>query len=516
MKRIIAVLLSMIMLLSLCSTFAFAAENEKEPLIILRGYGTSVLYDNSTGNMVWPISDLGQKVTGIIDHYRLSKIIPKIKTNYSENLFMRVLVDAAIDEIFEPLKLNDDGTSYNPNIVAYPYNIANFETDGGTGAFVNASPKYYTYKFLKENDDYAKVITKETLCEQFVNDNGISDDMIFIFNYDLRMGQKEYANAINEFIKDVKAYTGADKVDLFGTSHGGQQTASYLSYFPEEAKASVRRAVMEAPAIGGTSLAGEIFNGNLGEGNTEIELSVIELFLNRVDPTVIQTIEKFVGLDQDLLNDTVDYLVKNYLDGFVNVMSLWDFVPSDTFDAAITYCESKGYLDPNKASDAALIAKTTDWHNMMNNYYTMFADLKDDIDLYIIANYGTSQILKHSRQSDLIIDLCNATGATVADYGTTLANGQIYDASTGFLPETTFYINGGIHGKFENDTYCMGLIKAIYNGEVESVNGSYAQDGTLNEVKKSTADTIKETTQKISKKLDKAIKNSKLFGIFSK
>lgn len=507
MKRVLALLLSLVMLLSLCSVFASAANNEpeKKVIVLLRGYATSVLYDMDNGKQVWPITDLGQKVAGIIDHYRLSKILPLIKTRYTENLFMRVLADGVMDELFAPLAVDDNGNSIN-NIKAYPYNLGNIEMARGI-----PSTKYYTYKYLQDNG-YDKVIIKEAVCDQLIA-NGYDAENIFIYNYDFRASQEEHAAAVSAFIDNVKAATGVSKVDLFGTSHGGQQVASYLSFYGY--KNDVNRAVMVAPAVGGTSVAGELLSGNLSTGATELKLSVVELFLNRVDPTVLKTVGKFVGIDQELVNDTIKYVVDNYLDSFANVKSLWDFVPNDYYAAAKAYCKSSGIITD---ANATLIAGTDTWHNTMANYRTMFKETSAKP--FIIANYGTPGILNSNNQSDLIIDLKNATGAEVADYGKTFEDGRIFKAETGFLPETTYYINGGLHGKFEEDKYCMSLLREIYNGNLDTPSAAYPISEDRQAVEKTTAeklsDAAKKLTTSLSKSLSKIAKNSKLLSAFAK
>ncbi len=481
MKKLLALLMSLVMILSITSTFALAVDsNRKVPIILLRGYGTSVLYDCTDAEnpeMVWPIANVGKKLENIIKDYRLGSVLI-----LGENCFMKALINVAVEQLFEPLALNPDGTSKNPNIKAYPYNIVGYELDAEGD---NASPLYYTYEYLTAHSEYSKVITKETLCEQFVAEVGA--DNLFIFNYDLRMGQLEYADAIDEFISDVLEYTGAEKVDLFGTSHGGQQTASYL-YFHGD-KGVVRKAVMEAPAVGGTSLAGELF---LKQEDINLPLSSIAYFLNDIDPQIIITLSKYVTWGQKILDKAVDYLVSNYLDGgFANVLSLWDFVPCDYFDEAMKHCLDVGTLDSEK--NAAIIEKTTKWHSAMADIKSGFNRAKAaGTECYIIANYGTPELLNQSSQSDLVIDIKNATGATAAPVGQTLgydgptvSSDGIVDTATCWLPDTTYIIKGGIHGKFEQDTYCMGLINDIYFGD-EPVADSYEQYGTLKEEKKPT------------------------------
>ncbi|MDO5448406.1 MAG: hypothetical protein Q4F70_02225, partial [Clostridia bacterium] len=76
-------------------------------------------------------------------------------------------------------------------------------------------------------------------------------------------------------------------------------------------------------------------------------------------------------------------------------------------------------------------------------------------------------------------------GQTLAYTSPTVSSDGIIDTATCWLPDTTYIIKGGIHGKFEKDTYCMGLINDIYFGE-ESVADTYEQYGTLQEEKSPT------------------------------
>ena len=71
----------------------------------------------------------------------------------------------------------------------------------------------------------------------------VGEDHVFTFTVDWRLGQVDAAKRLDDFIQQVKALTGHQKVNLHSISHGGQLVGFYLFYYGY--KQDVNNAVFE-------------------------------------------------------------------------------------------------------------------------------------------------------------------------------------------------------------------------------------------------------------------------------
>lgn len=135
------------------------------------------------------------------------------------------------------------------------------------------------------------------------------------------MGQVENAAKLDKFIQEVKELTGSRKVNLYGLSHGGQLTATYLYYYG--AKGDVDRAIMDAPATCGTQLVVDLFEGNI-HFDVATLIEYVEIGF-RKEYEYEWLVEAF-GFDR--LNQAFNDIIHQYLlDIVINFGSVWDFVP---------------------------------------------------------------------------------------------------------------------------------------------------------------------------------------------
>lgn len=220
------------------------------------------------------------------------------------------------------------------------------------------------------------------------------------------MGQVENAAKLDKFIQEVKELTGSRKVNLYGLSHGGQLTATYLYYYG--AKGDVDRAIMDAPAIGGTQLVVDLFEGNI-HFDVATLIEYVEIGF-RKEYEYEWLVEAF-GFDR--LNQAFNDIIHQYLlDIVINFGSVWDFVPPDKYEEFKTK-----YLDP--VENAELIAKSDEMH--YNAMAHMSEGLKRAQDagtkIAIIANTEHDIGTSTGVNSDYIIDVHSASGAYCAPFG---------------------------------------------------------------------------------------------------
>lgn len=467
MKKVLAVILSALMLFSAMSIGVMAQEEEKVPVVILQGYsGPNLAYADENGEpivvdgevqLAWPLNfdDLGTKIMALVADVTL---------NQSE------LGDAIVDvlqEYFAPLEMNPDGTSKN-NLVPYPSGAA--ATRAST---------------LIENG-MEEYIPEAALAEMAIAEVGAEN--VFGFTQDWRQSQVDSAADLDAYIQEVKEITGAEQVDLYGLSHGGQYGTSYLYYYGY--KGDVRRAMFGDPATMGTSAVGSFFTGEYVDVNLEDVITFIEHGFEYEKDW--EWLIQLLTLDDSLV-EMVNWALINtdLLEGIVLIPSLWDFVPHNYFEDALEY------VGLNAEENGKLYADTVKYHNDVSNDGLNLANTLSDLKVsgmrigYVVGSGYDSINGKYN--SDILIDTYLSSGSTCMPLGETLPEGYTkagtvcsnpnhyhispdfdIDASTGFMPDNTWYVRGQGHGMIMHDPYTKNLVHDFLWGDIENVFSSKA------------------------------------------
>lgn len=453
MKKTISVLLVIILLvLSVPISTSAKAENSY-PLIVVPGYSASYLFaveEDGSQRQIWGsfeglnivdvilanIAELGLGLGGAVIG--------------SPELLADTLSTGIVD-ILGDLAYNPEGTPV-VETVTYPND-----------------PSVTNYEYLIEEKDSMHAAEIEIMSDiaEHYGDKGFKN--IFSFQTDFRMNIVDAIENLREYIDAVLEYTGAEKVDIFAVSYGGQVTASYLNVYGAEGK--VHNAVLTVPAIGGAALAYDVMNESI----------VFD------EETLFYFLENGLMLEEDInwlmkahslgfLDELLNLLIK---DGIKDILgywgSIWDFVPAEYYDEL-----KERYLDPVK--NAALIEKSDKFHYEILPY--MSERLQNCVDngtnIYIVAGYDNPAVTGLREQSDGIIHLNGATGAVSAPFGKRYSDGykgqfssctnsehnhmspgMNVDASACYLPEQTWFISGLFHGMTWKDDYCIALCKKL-------------------------------------------------------
>ncbi len=478
MKKLLSVLLAVILAFSSIAIAVSAAE-EPVPLIILRGYsgphlayaddeGNPIYNDDGTVKKAWPLDT--DKLISDVEAALLSVATGKI-----------TLYDALV-EVFKdtlaPLEILPDGTSVY-NLIPYPSGAA------------NTSVSYIVENGLED-------CISETELIEIAKEKGLSEDEIFCFSHDWRKSQLEYAASLDNYIQEVKEITGAEKVDIFGLSHAGQYTATYFYYYGD--KCDVRKAMLANPATLGTTICGSLFTGE----ELEFDFETLMAFLQHS----LETEEDFEKLISLIPLDQLTPILNNILkepdieQGVMCIPSLWDLVPADRFDEALAYAEIRGTTvwPDGKLSDK-ILANSKVYHKTVAADGNLAAKLKeltqgtvsdigsiDRIQIGYIVGTGYGSLNGCGNNSDYVIDTYLSSGSDCAKLGETFPEGYVQanenctdpthyhmspefdiDASTGILPDSTWYINGQGHGMFIIDKYSESLITEFFWGNIVNV-----------------------------------------------
>lgn len=465
MKKVLSVVLSIIMILSALS-IGVVAKEEVVPVVILQGYsGPSLAYADENGEPIvdengeiqfaWPLNfdDLGDKIMALATDVTLN-----------QKEFGDAVVDV-LQEYFAPLEMYPDGTSKN-NLVPYP-----------SGA---AATRVST---LIENgmEDY---IPEQEVAEMAIEEVGAEN--VFGFTQDWRQSQVDSAADLDAYIQEVKEITGAEQVDLYGLSHGGQYGTTYIYYYGY--KGDVRRAMFGDPATLGTSAVGSFFTGEYVDVNLEDVIAFVEHGFEYEKDW--EWLLELLTLDESIV-EAVNWALVNtdLLEGIVLIPSLWDFVPYNYFEEALEY------VGLNAEENGKLYADTVKYHNDISNGGLNLANELSALEntgmrIGYVVGYGYSSI-NGKYNSDILIDTYLSSGSECAllgeifedgytQAGTVCNNASHYhispeyniDASTGFLPDSTWYISRQGHGMIMHDEYSKNLVHDFLWGNIKSVYSS--------------------------------------------
>ncbi|MBQ8762576.1 MAG: hypothetical protein IJZ07_00550 [Clostridia bacterium] len=464
MKKIIAAALSILIAISCCCIDVSAAEKNDDPIVLISGFLCSQLYlEYGTENeeKLWLLEM--DRVTGRIsdDLPRFLKTLAGAFVGKTDE-FGETLGEGA-QAIFEKLRFNPDGTSAY-NVSHYPNNpaISNIEYMLANGQEENM----YEVNFCK----YLSGL--------------YNPSEIFMFQYDSRLDAITLAEQLNEFINDIKDYTGSDKVRIFSLSFGGLISSTYLYLYGDS---SVSKYITSVPAIGGTDIPDKLLRGNI-----DFPISDIALFFETVLAGEGDVARWFENAELESIND----IISSASDGIMSALkywgSIWSLCTVDLYDEL-----KKDFLDPVESKE--LIEKTDKIH------YEIMPAIPDvlrkaqsnGIDVAILCSTGSELALGGDLNGDVVLPAYAVSGATCAPLGMRFSDGYAgikttcsnpehnhvspsmeVDASSAYLPENTWFVDGQYHGQYYYEEYTRSLVtKLLLTNEIKDIysNPDYPQ-----------------------------------------
>ncbi len=453
MKKFLSVILALALCLCIMTPIASAADtDEVYPIIIVPGYSSSALYkDGENGEQVhvWNI--------------QMDKIFDRIKANAVElGIGIGEWVEGDAERLAK--KVGEEFVMMFGDMAYDKYG------NSTTPLHLYHSHAYDTNtKWLNENEDgkYIHEVEIMPYVTEYLGDK--AEEWTFNFNTDFRRNTVDCAADLDRYIDDVLEYTGASKVNILAVSHGGQTSATYLSLYG--CKGKVNNAVLTVPAIGGALLA--------------YDLMINDAHLD--EQVLMQFIENGMMFEEDY-----EWLVKanelGFLDDFIYHLvpyakqvigawgSIWDFIPTNKYE----------YVKENFATqeliDSEMMEKSDYFHEeILANMPSLLKNAENaGANIYIIAGTGWPSVVGTQENSDAIISVNASTGAVCAPLGSRfndgyktlktvcsdethdhLSPGMEIDASTSYLPETTWFCDGLFHGMTLKDDYSATLMKTL-------------------------------------------------------
>lgn len=467
-KKIIALFLTLIMCTALLAPIAAAAEEEEiYPLVVVPGYSASSLYkynENGEKEHVW-----GVDVNEILERVAARAVSLGIDIAAWTQGDAKMLADD-IGEEFCGL-YGDMAYDENGKPVEQLYRYHKDAEDTSTA-------------WLNENEDGMHVheVTIIPYVAEYLGDK--AEEWTFNFSTDFRQNTVDCAKDLDVYIEDVLEYTGAEKVNIFAISHGGQTSATYLSLYGD--KGHVNNAVLTVPAIGGALLAYDILSDQIKFDEETLMLFLENGFMLDEDINWLMKAQALGFLDEFL-----HYLAPHLLKVLGNWGSIWDFVPAEH------YSEIKESLDmPDSFKNSEVMAKCERFHNeILPNMSQLLHKAEDNgADIYIISGYGAPSVVGSQKESDAIISLNASSGSTCAPFGQRFNDGyqtlgtncddpshnhlspkMNVDATTAYLPETTWMVDGLFHGMTLSDEYSKTLMKMLLESDEKVTVHTYAE-----------------------------------------
>ncbi len=459
MKKFISVLLCVILVtIGIAPCASAIPENcEQLPVVVVPGYSASPLIyysEDGTREHVWGL-DFDEILSRVLGN--IAGVLKGLGLAITEidPAYLADLVGENFEELAGKLKCNPDGTSM--------YNVVPmFENTAEATNAANIAEQFGDDTSYQWETDIIGAIRESV--------GGM--EMFYNFNCDFRMGAIENAHRLRALIEDIIATTGYEKVNLIAISHGGQVSATYLNLYAEDTL--VNNAVLTVPAIGGAALAYDIMTNNIVFDELTLLYFVENGMVLEEDYHILVEAQQLGFLDA-LLENLVPYVID--ILGYWG--SIWDFMPVKYYEDV-----KNAMLDP--VASAALIEKSDAMHTLMltmNERLTLAEDCGTDIS--IIAGTGNPSVTGLQENSDGIITTEAATGATCAPYGQRFADGYTQlvesenyyvspsmeiDASTAYLPDSTWFVDGLFHGMTYWDEYSRELMYILLlTEEIDSV-----------------------------------------------
>ncbi|MBR4727405.1 MAG: hypothetical protein IK080_05885 [Clostridia bacterium] len=449
MKKLLSVLLCAAIVCSTCALFATGAGEIHDklndyPVIMVAGYSSSSMYcgdDPETGEHVWGV-DVDEILQQVLKNIaQIGRGLGALTLGNAKRI--ADTLGGAVVEMYGDLACNPDGTSVN-----------NIHTYASAAKDVNSANIQAAYP---DGD----ILRHETVIEAEIAEY-IGYENIYHFQCDFRMGQLACAAGLDALVEDVLAYTGKDRVNIFAVSHGGQTVSTYLALYGY--KNRVHNAVLTVPAIGGAALAYDPLAD-------KVKLD---------EECLIRFIEHGNQLEEDydwlvkaqqlgFLDDIIHYFIPYLLAVLEYWGSMWDFLPPEYYEEV-----KAKLLDP--VESARLIALSDEYHYQVQpTVAEKFRECQENgTNILILAGTGHPAVTGLQESSDAIITVKSSTGATCAPIGQRFADGYTQindcggkykvspamdiDASTCYLPDHTWFVDGLFHGMTLWDDYTRVLM----------------------------------------------------------
>lgn len=450
MKKIVSLVLAFAIAFSMISLTASAAVKtecngncDTCPAIVVPGIGQSNVWAlDENGDYL--LDDNGERISCFPAVFDVGSIVLKVLAPALLTLITQhdiFLSDALCDVVMD----------------AFEVNLCD-ENGKNTG---NIEVEKYLYSVAEYSEYEKKQIYNNIPLQNFAEMAG--EDHLYYFAYNSFGNNSDIVDELYDFIQMVKEETGHDKVNIVPISMGGSVANGLLEYYPEVVN-DLNKVVYIVPALNGSSIVGDLYTKNLAFFDTEFLYNgFLEALMDEEDARMIEVIARILPDEvlSSVLRNVADCLVE---DVAANITMLWGLCPKEDYpaaSAALLASKPKIKEQTDKFYKAQLNS-LDNIQNLVDNGVEVFNIVDYDVPLYLIGNSWNDD------NADGVIHLSStAMGVESALVGETLGEGyqqkntyaincsdpahnhispdNVVDASTGLLPDHTFYFDGQGH-----------------------------------------------------------------------
>ena len=428
-----------VLLIASVSAFAFA-EDEKTPIILIPGFGQSDtnVYDENGEFM----GEINAFVLPNLDAKELvfDLVLPLIKSIAArKDVSLSKAAKEEVAKIFQPFLKNDDG-SYVYNTVVREFNLP--------------------YSQLPYED--------RTEVNHHIRMDGFStfDDVRYYFTYDSFGSIRSNAERLHNYLHDVVlAQTGADNAIFVPVSQGGTVFQEFVELYPEDYQ-YIKKVVAMIPAYDGSLIVGDVLTDNVTVYDLNyVHETVLPSLLGETDAAYAISLALRFGLSDETTVKVLKEALAAVIDILVTRSSMmWALCPDDEYAVSLD----------RLLSDPALSAVREECEEYAEARANFPANLQAMIDSGVIVHnvvsyesdmlYSSLFKSRGENTDELLAPSSAGLGATAARLGETLGDDYVsphtycsdpthnhispdnkIDASTGFLPENTWYFKGAGH-----------------------------------------------------------------------
>lgn len=441
MKKTLSVLLALSMLIALFSP-VFASETVSEPAgaeaaVIVPGViETMLMIDPAAGRSGRFYQPVTEVYKGLIKELVLGAFKAMFLFSYD------TLTDAVLqleDAALRNLTMNPDGTS--------KFDIKT-PVSGAAESSYAAMRRNGTWDAV----DYGAQIAPSLAAE-------IGEENVFVFAYDWRLGSPTLTERFRDFLSEVKALTGCEKVHVYSDSYGCQIVAMYL--YKYGGGEDFDRIVFDSPAWTGTAL----FKNVMAESKKTLHFNLTDgarVLLNFAE--IEEDYARLMKLVPDRIVQHIAFaMLRSAMEKYLLAApGLWCCC------SVREYEEMKAkYLDP--AANAAVIREVDEaQYGVMRHIPEVLADAQAaGISVSVIMNEGTPLLAGKNVNGDGVVDAASGSGGECLPLGETFTDGRSgahvspandYDLTNAFLPERTWVFYGQTHGQSNWDDVSQQLV----------------------------------------------------------
>ncbi len=478
--KAISVILCFAMIACMGTVGTFAAEKKADcgddcefyPTIIIPGLGqSSVCVTDDDGNFV--LDDEGKKISAFPAYIQLDKVIKEVALPLVFSLATQKdmgLSDALADAIELCFGIN-----------ASDLNAQN------TG---NVVVEKFPYSFAECSDYEMSIINSHIPFNLYPTD--LPDDHLYYFCYNSFGNHIDLANELYDYIQMVKEQTGHDKVNIVPISQGGTIASAMFEYKPQVMD-ELHKVLFIVPALDGSTIIGDVFNGRITFLDKDYLYNGFLENLGLLDHQTARMIEVIARiLPDEVLVGSLEKAVKRLVENvMIRSTSMWALCPSgDYLTAAEKYLSTPEMASIKEQTYKYYQAQL----NCKNNIQTL---VDKGVQVFCVAEYDFAMINVGSNwnteNADYIIQLDSTSmGTYAANVGETLPEDyvqqntycdnpehnhispdRVVDASTGLLPDTTFYFDNQRHDLTQhNDIILKIAMELIAHDDIKDVYSS--------------------------------------------